>query len=707
MGGNVLATITDRKIAVPSASNSSLTDHYEAAVASVQDYYPFGMLMGGRNLTSPVCKDSTEDFTTLITTSDLNSNTSSSGGNVTQGIVTWKPYSTGNGNIALFNQAIKVDATSTSGGVVAQVPTSALSPNTVYLVEFDITSMTSGITSFFCQLQSQSNAGQPYRVLTQKTGMGHYALLCTMPATYDFLRLRVSAVQAGTGQYFVIDNLVVHSLPLSTEALLYNTDFSNAVMSGVNVVDGSQTWVPTNGTATTLSVDNTGSNPKIKVSPSTTTDSQVQTDFSLAGGKDYIARYTLAQSDSTKRIYLDLYSRTSGAWSLTDSRSVIYLGYNGSDLLNFTLPAGADGVRFLFRRSTDAPTIPYTIDNFSISRLDTVGRVTVSACSVGDTTTRYRYGFNGKENDNEVKGQGNELDYGMRIYDPRAGKFLSVDPLAREYSWNSPYAYAENDVIRSVDIDGLEKLSVVINKDKFGRTRSMAIGGIRDKETKEAVDMNLKFAHGKDVTTRDVLIITRQDGKGDVLSYDDLNASYRKKIASAPVDADIHEDNNVIIPEGASTAIARDEFYNGQTLNGTGSYDGAKYELFSFEQKFKLSAPKELIYSTPIDFQSISAARKYLSDDEAITANTNLVKSILNTKMSEFNKANPGINNSTTEITLTGGSAAQKFLNAYKKILESGNVKVNIKLDKNFKPVNSAETPEQDYNVKIKISGVN
>jgi hypothetical protein len=30
----------------------------------------------------------------------------------------------------------------------------------------------------------------------------------------------------------------------------------------------------------------------------------------------------------------------------------------------------------------------------------------------------YRYGFNGKENDNEVKGEGNQQDYGMRIYDP-------------------------------------------------------------------------------------------------------------------------------------------------------------------------------------------------------------------------------------------------------------------------------------------------
>jgi len=72
----------------------------------------------------------------------------------------------------------------------------------------------------------------------------------------------------------------------------------------------------------------------------------------------------------------------------------------------------------------------------------------------------YRYGFNGKENDNDVKGEGNQQDYGMRIYDPRLGRFLSVDPISSEYPWNSTYAFAENDVIRSIDLDGLEKLAL-------------------------------------------------------------------------------------------------------------------------------------------------------------------------------------------------------------------------------------------------------
>lgn len=68
----------------------------------------------------------------------------------------------------------------------------------------------------------------------------------------------------------------------------------------------------------------------------------------------------------------------------------------------------------------------------------------------------YRYGFNGKENDNEVKGEGNQQDYGMRIYDPRLGKFLSVDPLSGQYPFYTPYQFAGNKPIWAVDIDGLE-----------------------------------------------------------------------------------------------------------------------------------------------------------------------------------------------------------------------------------------------------------
>lgn len=64
----------------------------------------------------------------------------------------------------------------------------------------------------------------------------------------------------------------------------------------------------------------------------------------------------------------------------------------------------------------------------------------------------YRYTFNGKETDNESGTQ----DYGMRIYNPALAKFLSVDPLSREYPMLSPYQFASNCPISGVDLDGQE-----------------------------------------------------------------------------------------------------------------------------------------------------------------------------------------------------------------------------------------------------------
>jgi RHS repeat-associated protein len=78
----------------------------------------------------------------------------------------------------------------------------------------------------------------------------------------------------------------------------------------------------------------------------------------------------------------------------------------------------------------------------------------------------YRYGFNGKENDNEIKGEGNQQDYGMRIYDPRLGKFLSIDPLSSYFPWYTPYQFAGNTPIQAIDLDGGEPEFMV---DKNGR----------------------------------------------------------------------------------------------------------------------------------------------------------------------------------------------------------------------------------------------
>jgi len=68
----------------------------------------------------------------------------------------------------------------------------------------------------------------------------------------------------------------------------------------------------------------------------------------------------------------------------------------------------------------------------------------------------YRYGFNGKENDNEVKGEGNQIAFEARIYDPRLGRFYSVDPVTNKYPDMTPYNFAANSPIWLVDRKGKE-----------------------------------------------------------------------------------------------------------------------------------------------------------------------------------------------------------------------------------------------------------
>ena len=71
-----------------------------------------------------------------------------------------------------------------------------------------------------------------------------------------------------------------------------------------------------------------------------------------------------------------------------------------------------------------------------------------------ETNSDYRFGFNGKEKDNEWKGFGSSYDFGARMYDPRLGKFLSLDPWSDKYPWQTPYAYHRNSPIWTIDWNG-------------------------------------------------------------------------------------------------------------------------------------------------------------------------------------------------------------------------------------------------------------
>ncbi len=81
----------------------------------------------------------------------------------------------------------------------------------------------------------------------------------------------------------------------------------------------------------------------------------------------------------------------------------------------------------------------------------------------------YPYGFNGKEKNDEVSGSGNNYDFGARTYDPRLGRWFSIDPLQSKHASTSPYCFVENSPIGSIDPDGKD-VYPIISYTKDGKT---------------------------------------------------------------------------------------------------------------------------------------------------------------------------------------------------------------------------------------------
>lgn len=103
-------------------------------------------------------------------------------------------------------------------------------------------------------------------------------------------------------------------------------------------------------------------------------------------------------------------------------------------------------------------------------------------------TDKYSYGFNSQEKDDEIKGEGNSINYIARIQDTRLGRFLSVDPLTKSFPMLTPYQFASNTPIQAVDLDGKEALHYqyqirsLISGEIAGVTGSASIGIALDKK---------------------------------------------------------------------------------------------------------------------------------------------------------------------------------------------------------------------------------
>ena len=69
-------------------------------------------------------------------------------------------------------------------------------------------------------------------------------------------------------------------------------------------------------------------------------------------------------------------------------------------------------------------------------------------------TGDFRYGYNGMEGDPELKGRGNSYTTEFRQYDPRIGRWWSIDP--KTHHAYSPYSAFDNNPVYYVDPEGAD-----------------------------------------------------------------------------------------------------------------------------------------------------------------------------------------------------------------------------------------------------------
>jgi len=78
--------------------------------------------------------------------------------------------------------------------------------------------------------------------------------------------------------------------------------------------------------------------------------------------------------------------------------------------------------------------------------------MTIETRSHVEEDNMYRFGFQGQENEKELFG-GNASFFKFRISDNRIGRFGSIDPLFKEFPWNSSYAFSENRLIDGTELE--------------------------------------------------------------------------------------------------------------------------------------------------------------------------------------------------------------------------------------------------------------
>lgn len=201
--------------------------------------------------------------------------------------------------------------------------------------------------------------------------------------------------------------------------------------------------------------------------------------------------------------------------------------------------------------------------------------------------------------DNELKGEGNSLNYTFRMHDPRVGRFFTVYPLTKKFPWYSPYQFSGNRVIDMGELEGMEPTSK-------GKERQYAVASL--KGTSDYYGWTTKngdWVQGSSTMYQNGNVSTTS-------SHNDDNKNYYPSVKVAPLASNQAQIITPIptIPINNNSLGARYSEFAGAFVNGTKlESDAAESEALSLLKNFNTGRGKSLSFGTN------SNMAKILSED--------------------------------------------------------------------------------------------
>src|SRR5690554_1720163 len=466
--GNVLTVISDIKY--PLSSDNTTIDSYVVGISNIFDYSPFGAPLDGRTIENIFHQEEfTDTFTVLKTIYVLEENFDVASD--WQDVASYSQISYPSGKMEVKNPSNFARLIGAKKGFITGIG--------VHTMSFEIASLPTGMN--LCQAPGGVIMGAQYNEASDTlVGTGNYQIQSVSPHYVvveihdenNGLVLKDSTNLTGTYSYvfsapqgkeytvsfhnksmcgnlgYQIDNVFIsydtlevitgNTIIVSDTLFIINNDFENPVIepNGAGVkIDGWTHYSP----STTLSVEPHNGSDWLKVVSTNGTHGAHQ-GFSVEPGETYTFEIDLHRpTGMNNEINIVIWKNTGPSGAL----SIHVLNTDGFNTFNYT--ATSSNIYIQIRQAGT-----YYLDNIRMYRTyqDTV--------FVGgfDVDMAYRYGFNGMERDDDIKGRGNSYTTEFRQYDPRLGRWLSIDPLFKNFPWQSPYVAFDNNPIVNNDPKG-------------------------------------------------------------------------------------------------------------------------------------------------------------------------------------------------------------------------------------------------------------